>query len=100
MTFGLVFVGLILGVLLAYFISKGNSKKIKRIVWGITLIVIIAPLFSWLASQIYALIEESGWAGIALFGILFPSIFLIGLITLLLGIFGKEKEFPKAGRKE
>lgn len=77
-------------VAIVFLVNKKRSKKTKIIIWGTTLMIVIAPLLSLSASKIYALIEEDGWAGIALVSILFPVIFLIGLITLLIGVFWKE----------
>ena len=54
--------------------------------------IVVAPLFSWLASQLYGIYEESGWAAVALSAILLPVIFLVGLIILLTGVFQKMKE--------
>lgn len=92
LTFTIVSIGLILGVVAAFLISKNKEKKTKRIIWGFTLMIVVAPLFSWLVSQLYGIYEESGWAAVALSAILFPVIFLLGLINLLIGIFQKMKE--------
>lgn len=92
LTFTLVSIGLILGVVAALFISKNKLKKTKMIIWGLTLMIVVAPLFSWLVSQLYGIYEESGWAAVALSAILFPVIFLLGLIILLIGVFQKMKE--------
>ncbi|MGI2329326.1 hypothetical protein [Planococcus sp. YIM B11945] len=92
LTFTLVLIGLILGVVVAFFISKNKEKNIKRTIWGITLMIVVAPLFSWLVSQLYGIYEESGWAAVALSAILFPVIFLVGLIVWLTAVFQKKKE--------
>ncbi|MFP8782568.1 hypothetical protein [Planococcus plakortidis] len=81
---------LLVSLLLAFQFSKGYSRKGKYIIWGITTMFVICPLFSWLISMGYALIEENGWAGVALLGILFPVTFTIGLVLLLIGIFSKK----------
>lgn len=52
--------------------------------------IAVAPLFSWLISIAYASIEGSGWAGIALLSIMLPTLFLIGLLILLVGVFRKK----------
>lgn len=92
LTFTLVLIGLILGVVAALFISKNKQKKTRMMIWGVTLMIVVAPLFSWLVSQLYGIYEESGWAAVALSAILFPVIFLVGLIVLLTGVFQKMKE--------
>ncbi len=37
--------------------------------------IVVAPLFSWLISQLYGIYEKNGWAAVALSAILFPVIF-------------------------
>ena len=76
---------------IAYQLSKSKSKKRKYIVWGITTMLAIAPLFSWLISITYASIEGSGWAGVAMMGIMLPILFLVGLVILLVGVFRKKE---------
>ena len=68
---------------IAYQLSKSKSKKRKYIVWGITTMLAIAPLFSWLISITYASIEGSGWAGVAMMGIMLPILFLVSLVNLI-----------------
>ncbi|MEI2443440.1 hypothetical protein V8V73_23040, partial [Priestia megaterium] len=58
--------------------------------WGTTTIVIIAPSFSWAVSILFAISQEEGFAGVALMMLLFPFFFLVGLVTLLIGVFKKE----------
>jgi hypothetical protein len=41
-------------------------------------------------SVLYAISQEEGFAGVALMMLLFPIFFLIGLVTLLTGVFKKE----------
>lgn len=81
---------LIVSVLLAYQFSKGCTRKKKYVIWGVTTMFIIAPGLSWLVSMGYGLMEQNGWAGVALLGILFPLMFLIGLVLFLIGIFSKK----------
>ncbi|WP_088102886.1 hypothetical protein [Halalkalibacter urbisdiaboli] len=81
---------LLVALAIAYQLSESKSKKRKYIVWGITTMLAIAPLFSWLISITYASVEGSGWAGVALISIMFPIIFLVGLVILLVGIFRKK----------
>ena len=82
-------------VLVACFIyvkklSKGKTDKRKYIVWGTTIAFIIAPLVSWIISSLYGIGEESGFAVIALMAVIFPPLFLIGIVVLLIGLFKKE----------
>lgn len=79
----------ILGSVVALNFSKGKSKKRKYIIWGITIMVAIAPFLSFSIGLTYAWIVRDGWAGMLMF-VLFPIIFFLGLIVLLIGVF-KEK---------
>lgn len=49
-----------LGVIVAYQLSKGKSKKRKYIVWGITMMLAISPFLSFALGLTYAIIEQSG----------------------------------------
>ncbi len=83
----------IIGALIAYQLSKGKTKKRQYIVWGITLMLAISPFLSFAIGLTYAAITENGWAALIMWYI-FPVIFVIGLIVLLIGIF-KKKEHRK-----
>ncbi|WP_163103519.1 hypothetical protein [Peribacillus alkalitolerans] len=79
----------ILGSTLAFYLSKGKSKKRKYIVWGITTMLAIAPFLSFSIGLTYAIIVENGWAAMLMW-ILFPVIFISGLILMLVGLFRKK----------
>lgn len=81
---------LLVSLFFAYQLSKDYSRKGKYIIWGITTMFVICPLFSWLVSMGYAHYEQSGWAAVAMLAILYPSTFIIGLVLLLMGIFRKK----------
>ena len=88
------FVILSIGLAAAYIWSRHKSQKKKQIVWGITLIVVVAPFFSWLIGGLYATfgsVETTGWAEIIYPMLIFPVICLIGIWFLIKGIFNKEK---------
>ena len=80
----------LVGLAVALFFSNGKTKKRKYIIWGITLMVAIAPFLSFSISLTYALIVVNGWGSLIMW-YLFPIIFIIGLTLLLIGI--KEKSF-------
>ncbi|MFC7686476.1 hypothetical protein [Ureibacillus sp. GCM10028918] len=84
----------LLGIALvaAVYFTFGKSKKRKLIVWGIITMIAIAPFFTWLVSISFAIIVGDGFAGIGLMMIMFPFIFLVGIILLLVGIFVKTKQ--------
>ncbi|WP_432355822.1 hypothetical protein [Sporosarcina sp. A2] len=79
----------ILGVFTAYQFSEGRSKKQKYKVWGIALMLPISPSIAFSIGHTYAAIVRDGWSVLIMFYI-FPVIFLIGLIMLLVGFFMKE----------
>ncbi|MDC7781272.1 hypothetical protein [Priestia megaterium] len=90
MAIGVALTVLVVGLMLASGLSQGKSAERKYIVWGTTTILIIAPFFSWAVSILFAISQEEGFAGVALMMLLFPIFFLIGLVTLLTGVFKKE----------
>jgi hypothetical protein len=88
---GVALTVLVLGLMFASGLSQGKSAKRKYIVWGTTTILIITPFFSWIVSILFGINQGDGFAAVGLMMLLFPLFFLIGLITLLIGIFKKEK---------
>jgi hypothetical protein len=89
---GVAILMLVVGLAIAYHLSVGKSAKRKKIVWGITFMVTVAPFFSWLVGIWYGISVGDGFAAAGVMVILFPIFFLGGLIALLVGIFGKEKK--------
>ena len=86
-----IFVGFAIaaaGALAAYFLSIGKTRKRKYIVWGIVTMIAIAPFLSFSIGLSYAIMEENGWAALIMF-YLFPIIFVVGLILMIVGIFKK-----------
>ncbi|WP_230874957.1 hypothetical protein [Lysinibacillus cavernae] len=61
----------------------------KYIIWGITILFIISPLLSWVVSILYGIHKGDGFAAVALLMVMSPFLFLVGLVTLLLGVFKK-----------
>lgn len=90
MAIGVALLVLVLGLMFASGLSQGKSAERKYIVWGTTTILIIAPFFSWAVSILFAISQEEGFAGVALMMLLFPIFFLVGLVTMLIGVFKKE----------
>ncbi|MDQ0429832.1 O-antigen/teichoic acid export membrane protein [Planomicrobium stackebrandtii] len=83
-----------LGLAVAYICSRHKSQKKKQIVWGITLIALVAPFFSWLIGGLYTTfgsVETTGWAEIIYPILIFPVICLVGIWCLIKGIFNKEQ---------
>ncbi|HYK74401.1 MAG TPA: hypothetical protein VEV44_15000 [Pseudoneobacillus sp.] len=89
-----IIVGIIIlatSLFIAYKLSIGQSPKKKYIIWGLTTMFAITPLFSWLVSILFAVSVGDGFAAVALMMLLLPLFFVIGLSMLLIGIFRKEK---------
>lgn len=82
-----LFIFLIIGLTLAIVSSIGKSRKVKYIVWGLVTALVIAPSVSIMIGHLYAGYEAEGFAGVAMIMIMFPLIFLIGIVILLIGIF-------------
>ncbi|TMN23046.1 hypothetical protein [Lentibacillus cibarius] len=80
----------LLGTVIAYLLSEGKPKKTKYKVWGIALMLPISPALAFSIGLTYAVIVKNGWAALMMWYI-FPLIFIIGLIMLLVGIFSKEE---------
>lgn len=55
----------------------------------------IAPFLSFAIGLTYAVITEDGWAKFLIMWYIFPIIFVIGLIVLLIGIFKKKEQKKK-----
>ncbi|MBM7553966.1 hypothetical protein [Thalassobacillus pellis] len=79
-----------IGALAAYQLSKGTPKKRKYKVWGIALMVPISPALAFAIGSNYAFIVKNGWATLIMWYI-FPVIFIIGFVMLMVGILMKEE---------
>jgi len=77
------------GAALALVFTIGQSRKRKYIIWGIANMIAIGPFLSFAIGITYAIIEGNGWAGMLMW-VLYPIIFVIGLIQLIIGIFMKK----------
>ncbi|AEN90461.1 hypothetical protein AS52_01662 [Priestia megaterium Q3] len=90
MAIGIALTVLVLGLMFASGLSQGKSAKRKYIVWGTTIILIITPFFSWIVSILFGINQGDGFAAVGLMMLLLPLFFLIGVVTLLIGIFKKD----------
>ncbi|CAG9622498.1 hypothetical protein [Sutcliffiella rhizosphaerae] len=73
-------------LLLGFILSRKFPKKIL-IIWGVITMFSIAPLFTWLVAISYGVMVGEGFAAVAVMGIMFPVIFLIGIGILAAGIY-------------
>ena len=76
-------------LVVATFLSKGATIKFRQIIWGIVTMFVIAPLLSWLIGISYGIYVGEGFAAVGVIIILFPILFIVGLVLLLIGIFKK-----------
>jgi amino acid transporter len=79
-----------IGGLVAFLLSIDKPKNKKYKVWGIALMVPISPALAFAIGLTYAVSVGSGWAGLIMWYI-FPFVFIVGLVMLLVGIFKKEE---------
>ncbi|MED4013307.1 hypothetical protein P4606_21785 [Priestia aryabhattai] len=90
MAIGIALTVLVLGLMFASRLSQGKSAKKKYIVWGTTIILIITPFFSCVVSILFSINQGDGFAEVGLMMLSLPLFFLIGVLTLLIGIFKKD----------
>ncbi len=82
---------LVLAIVLAGFISRSKPMEKKFIIWGITTIVAIAPLVSWIAGILFGMDEEDGFVGFTVMIYSFVLLEVIGFVLGYLGIFKRMK---------
>lgn len=73
-----------------YQLSEDKSEKRKYKVWDIALMLPISPALAFSLGLTYAVLTKSGWSALIMWFI-FPVIFIIGLVMLLVGIFKKSE---------
>lgn len=80
----------LLTIPIAYLLSMGKSKKAKYKMWGIVIMLLISLPLAYSIGITYSLIVGNPWATLLLLYV-FPVIFIIGLILLVVGIFKKDE---------
>lgn len=60
-------------------------------IWGITSIIFIAPLVSWIAGILFGMSVGDGFAGMTIMVYGFVFLEVIGFILLYFGIFKRER---------
>ncbi|MBH0157372.1 hypothetical protein IHV10_13415 [Fictibacillus sp. 5RED26] len=78
-------------VFLAIRLTKGKTTKRKLIVWGSFIMVGINPFLTFLISIPVGVAVGDGFAAVGMMMLLLPAFFVIGLITLLAGVFTTNK---------
>ncbi|MFJ8258620.1 hypothetical protein ACIQ4Z_15395 [Peribacillus asahii] len=76
---------LVIGIIIAIWRSINKSKESKYRVWGITTILIFAPVFSWLVGSLYGMSEGSGFAMMGVLIVMFPILFIVGVVLYWIG---------------
>ena len=70
-------------------LTKDQSIRRKRIVWGIIIMIGLNPFVSWLIGICFAIFIGKGFAGMGMMVILFIALFIIGAFLLVIGLFTK-----------
>lgn len=78
----------LISVSIACLLGIGKPKKYKFRIWGSFIMIPIALPLAYSMGITYAIIEGSPWATMVMF-VIFPVLFLLGLVLLLVGIFKK-----------
>ncbi|MCM3742153.1 hypothetical protein M3210_18120 [Oceanobacillus luteolus] len=78
----------LLSVSIACLLSVGKVEKRKYQLWGITIMLLISAPLAFSIGFTVAIIERDGFAALIMLFI-FPILFIIGLILLLVGVFKK-----------
>lgn len=95
MAFVIAIGALLLLAFLAIKLTKGKTTKRKCIVWGIFIMVGFNPFLTFLISIPVGLAVGDGFAAVGMMMLLLPAFFIIGLITLLAGIFDTSSSVEK-----
>ncbi|WP_367016331.1 hypothetical protein [Priestia koreensis] len=83
------FIILLLVCFFVFSLLKDKTKKTKRVIWGLMVMFVIAPLLSGTGGMILTATSDHGIGGGALMMLLFPLLFLIGLLLLGVGLLKK-----------
>ncbi|MEI3604993.1 hypothetical protein SPD48_04765 [Pseudogracilibacillus sp. SE30717A] len=75
---------------IAYLLGMDKSTKNKYRIWGIAIMLPISLPLSYSLGITYSFIVRSPW-GTLLMLYIFPLVFIVGVILLLVGIFKKEE---------
>lgn len=70
-------------------LTKDQSKRRNRIVWGILVMIVLNPFVSWLIGICFAIFAGEGFAGMGVMVILFISMFFMGACILISGLLTK-----------
>lgn len=82
---------LVLAIILAIFTSRNKATKKKFVIWGVTSIVAIAPLVSWISGILFGMDEVDGFVGFTVMIYAFVLLEVIGFVLVYLGIFNRMK---------
>lgn len=89
MEFGIVIIGVVLIIGIGYLITATKSVKTKWIVWGLLTAFVIGPFTSWIIGILVSIYVGDGFAGGAVMVLLVGIAFIVGLISVVIGLLKK-----------
>lgn len=89
MAIGVAMLIALASVAFGFALTKGKSEKRKRFIWGLLLIFGIGPFVAWLIGIAYGSSVGDGFAAMGVMVLLYGVFFVVGLISLIIGVFTK-----------
>lgn len=82
---------ILLGIV--FMLTVGKPVKRKWTIWGLAIMFGIGPVLAWLIGICVGIYVGGGFAAAAIMVMLVVLFFVIGLISLTIGIFKKDRAF-------
>lgn len=76
-------------------LTKGRPTKQKWLVWGLLLLIVVGPSFSWLSGIGWGIIFEDGFAGMGMMIFTYAGFFVAGLVALVVGLLKKDEKIAR-----
>lgn len=80
----------LVSAIIVYLLVMGKSKRNKYRIWGIAIMLPISLPLSYSIGITYSIIVENSWGTIVMLYV-FPLVFFVGVILLLVSLFKKEE---------
>ena len=77
---------LVITIGVAIFFSIKRPKDFTFKLWGTVTMFVFAPLLTFLVGTLYGISEGSGFAGAAVFMVMAPILFVVGIILFVMGM--------------